>query len=150
MGVTWRIWLVHSTSNRTLQVSQIINPQDKSRTNIIRSRITPQNISYATDVFHGCNLSCRTRSNLCTTEYITCKIFNKIRACTQGSIGYPSRSIQKNNPPSSTSEGSIQGVRPKETPINEPGRNPTEKDTSIKSSHQCITSEGDYCRGIPR
>ena len=55
----------------------------KTRAEKIRhSRTSSQNSSYATDVFHGCNLSCHTRSILCTTEYSTCKPFSKIRAWT--------------------------------------------------------------------
>ena len=46
----------------------------------------PKHISYATDIFHGCNLSFRKRSNLCTTEFSTCKPFSKIRAWAQGII----------------------------------------------------------------
>ena len=40
--------------------------------------------------------------------------------------------FRKANPPSSTSEGASQGGKPKETPINEPGRNLNEKGTAIK------------------
>ena len=58
--------------------------------------------------------------------------------------------FRKSTPPISTSEGSSQGGRPKETPRNEPGRKPNEKYTTIKSSHQYRTYEGAYCRGIPR
>ena len=52
----------------------------------------------------------------------------------------PSRYIQKSKPPRSTSEGASQGGRTKETARNELGRNPNEKDTIIKSIHQCRTS----------
>ena len=150
MVATWIIWMVYRTRNGTLQVSKIIHPQDKRRTNIRHSRIPPQNISFPTDAFHGCNLSFRTRSNICNIEFRTCKNFSKIRVWAQGSIEDPSRYIQKSKPPNSISKGARKGGRPKETPISEPGINPNEKDTVIKSIHQYRTSEGDYFRGIPR
>ena len=139
MGATWKRRKVHRTSNGTLQVLQSIHLHNKSRTNIRHSRTPPQNMSYATDGFHGCNLSCRTRYNLCTIESITCNPFSKIRLWTQVSIEDPSRYIQKSKPTSITSEGASQGGRPKETPRSEPGRNPNEECTTIKSNHKCRT-----------
>ena len=122
MGATWIIWLLYSTRNVTLQVSQSIHTQDKSGDNIRDSRTPPPQIC-SIDVFHGCNLSCCTRSNICTTESRTCNPFSKIREWTQRSIEDPSINIQKSKPPSSTSEGASQEGRTKENPRSEPGSN---------------------------